>query len=138
MISKPPPVARPIQKERFENRAARIKSHLNRSFKIDFILACEARLLVEAYYGGPFRMLWALFKHYVREHVDSFIISAFYWISDRMGWTVIVDVPQTDEYIAHQRRHGIKCHMSPNCEGGCIDRNQPKWFRKFINWYVGE
>jgi hypothetical protein len=56
------------------------------------------------------------------------------WVSDRVGWTKTIEVPETAEHYAYKMRHGKQCHGYPNCADiGCLARSMPMWFR----WLAG-
>jgi hypothetical protein len=118
----------PVQKERFKRNADQM-TKLWKQFQLAGLFAFEARLALEAYYGGPFRSCWEQFKQVVWLDLQGKRHSTGIWISDKLGWTKICHVPETKDYRAHSLRHGGRCHGSPNCSQECIGQAIPKWFK---------
>ena len=129
----------PARPEQFRMRVQRVENYARKGHLriIPAVTSLECELILKAYYGGTWRMLIAIAKKDLWLWQNGLKAHFLYWISDRIGWTKITDVPETEDFIAHQRRHGRTCHASPNCEGGCIERDQPKWFRRIIDWSLG-
>jgi hypothetical protein len=127
----------PIHKERWERRVDRIRGHGPNSFmwRVAPAIAFELRLLLESYYGGPWRMVWALFRLTFSNIIHTWTGRLRIWVCDRMGWTKIYFVPETDYMRAHWRRHGRKCSGSPNCDNiNCIQDSVPGWYRWLTRW----
>lgn len=94
------------------------------------ILELEMRLAIEGYNGGVPKLCWRMFKNWLIERLELKLQSVAIWIADRVGWTKVYDVPETDTMRAYKMRHGYKCHGSPNCNNmDCISDCLPKWFK---------
>ena len=57
------------------------------------------------------------------------------WVCDRVGWTKLYHMPETDTMRAFTMRHGRKCSGSPNCDNmNCIGDSVPRWFKWLTRW----
>lgn len=128
----------PVKKKLFDERIARIKKYAKENspmLRIAPIAKMECQLVVEAYYGGRFRAVWAMFKEavYLWRHEKHHML--LIWISDKVGWTKLYHMPETLTHHEYWHRHGYKCSGSPNCSDmKCIDKSVPKWFRVLSGW----
>ncbi len=97
---------------------------------IEPIFAHECQIVLHAYYGGPLRAGWYLLRYGITLKLNSWYWRFVWWISDKIGWTKISHVPETEDYMEHWRRHGRKCSASPNCSGDCIGVAVPRWYKR--------
>lgn len=94
------------------------------------LLEIELRLALATYHGNTLRVCWFMFKDWLLFTLDMKINVVAMWISDRVGWTKVYDVPETETMRSYKMRHGYKCHGSPNCNNDhCISDCLPKWFK---------
>jgi hypothetical protein len=126
----------PVRLAQYEYRMQQLKRNVKAgSVMMDVapIAVSQLRLVLEAYYGGPRRMVVALLKQALWVWWDGLVSRALLWISDGMGWTKVYEVPETKDYVAHQRRHGRQCSGSPNCRNlNCVLDGMPGWYRKIM------
>lgn len=130
---------RPIQRQKFNDRIARISEHCRSNspmMKIPAIAVMEMKLALHAYYGGPWKMLYWLFREQFflwRNDMYGAVIIA---ICDFMGWTKLYNLPGSTPERPMMMRHGRKCSGSPNCNDmDCIERSLPRWFFFITKWY---
>lgn len=127
----------PRRPEQFKLRCERLVAHCadpNARFimKIEPMANMECQLVVESYYGGKWGAVREMFKQALHQSVHDNWFGFLIWFSDTVGWTKLVDVPETATHHAYKMRHGKKCHGSPNCSQDCISLAQPKWFKKLM------
>lgn len=130
---------RPINRAQFENRRERLIKHARENppmmWRIEPMLVFEIKLLLEAYYGGKWREVWALAREAANYDSNALITSARIKICDWAGWTKLYYYPETETMVGHWQRHGRKCSGSPNCNNHhCIDDSIPGWFKWLTRW----
>jgi len=114
----------------FDRRMERIAGLVKTKHCPSLILECEMRLALYTYHGGRMRAGWRILKAALQEEWLERKSRLACWITDRVGWSKIYDIPETVDYIAHKERHGRKCSGSPNCSNmNCIPDSCPRWFR---------
>lgn len=130
-------------KKLFRERCDRLVASSAIKYHLDFIVAHEMLAALKAYYGSIPRMFYCITVNGFRDWKIMARLRFLIWLSDFMGWTRLIHCPQDDQFIAHDERHGRQC--DGNCgrslkskmtddekllEEDCIERSQPKWFRK--------
>src|SRR6266404_2356191 len=129
----------PARPEQFKSRLIRISEHAKSNspmLHIPAIAAFECKMVLNAYYGGQLRTSLALFREWFYLWRHDIFNSAVIWICDRVGWTRLYDVPETETMKPYRMRHGRNCSGSPNCQNmNCIDDSIPKWFRWLTGWH---
>ena len=121
---------KPVHRELFEYRAERMRKQHPMMFKIAPIFNSECEMVVIAYHGSRLRAGLSLIKEYFRLGFSQRYFHLVFWFCDFIGWTKLVDIPETQTHHAYKMRHAKKCHGSPNCSQDCINSAVPKWFRK--------
>lgn len=138
MFEKPSSRKHPVQREKFDRWRERLRCHAAENsvlFRIDPMLAFEVEALLHAYYGGEWRMIFALIRKHSVLSYHSLIGRVTFWFCDFIGWTKVYFYPETRLMRAHHQRHGRKCSGSPNCSNmNCIDDSIPSWFKKICRW----
>ena len=128
----------PKRPQQFKMRVDRIIDHAKKDspmMRIPAIARSECLMVVQAYHGGEWRTVWALFRQawYLTWH--GWLGTLKIKVCDWVGWTKLYDIPETESYRAHTERHGRKCSGSPNCNNmHCIEDSVPKWFRWLTRW----
>lgn len=103
--------------------------------KIPAMASFQLRYTLEAYYGGRWRMIRALIWEGIYLGWHSFNTTWKLWITDRMGWTKLYDLPGSTKKMPMRMRHGRKCSGSPNCNNmNCIEDSLPRWFKWLTRW----
>lgn len=127
----------PRNPKMFTYRTNRMKSDAGRvMLGIPPLAASECEMVLWSYYGSKWKMVRALFWKTLCNCFSGAWLHFLFWFSDVMGWTKLHHIPETKDFREHVQRHGGKCSGSPNCAQECIDRDQPKWFRKvFLSKY---
>lgn len=129
---------KPVHAGLFLRRLGRMREHAKSDsvmWRIPPVVMLEVRCLQNAYWGGPWRVVWALFKENLWLSAQSFRLGLGLTIADWLGWTKLYWNPETSEITGHYRRHGRKCSGSPNCHNeNCIDESVPRWFRRLFGW----
>lgn len=131
-------ITQPKNAGKFYNRLGRMREHAKSDsvmWKIPAVVMLEVRCLQNAYWGGPWRVVWALFKEQCYLSFHGFLSFLRIKICDWMGWTKVYWYPETERMIGHHRRHGAKCSGSPNCHNDhCIEDSVPNWYKKLVHW----
>jgi hypothetical protein len=128
----------PVKPEQYHNRLDRLRKHAREDsvmLRIAPAVVFELKLVLNAYYGGPWRVIWALVKEQWWQTRIALVTRARIRFCDWMGWTKVYYYPETERMVAHYRRHGSKCSGSPNCgNDSCIEDSVPRWYQKLTRW----
>ncbi len=130
--------ALPRNPEKMERQLRRIGQHFKSNsamMRIPPIAALECQMVLHGYYGGSWRMIWALIGKQLVLDYHALKTRAVMALSDGMGWTKLHHYPESADFVAHAQRHGRQCSGSPNCaDNECIDRALPRWLKWITRW----
>lgn len=126
----------PARPEKAEyNRASMLEGETaHKMSRIPPIFAMRCKLYLKAYYGSTPRMMWEIGKESFWLWRIGVYADLRYWLANKLGFTKMVYVEETETLRGYWLRHGKNCHGSPNCSQHCIDRDVPKWFKILTRW----